>query len=143
MGEEVARAKQYTATLERALSDADAKAERYAGYWRECSRHREQQAAEHAEAVAAHNVTLLSVRAELASARQELALLRGWQVITEGSHTCQVCRGRILRHHAAQPAPGMAGWFRHVLCATDPGTGPHRPTDSPPNPGAGPREEHP
>lgn len=84
---DLTRAETYRATLERALSDADAKAQKLAGFWQECSRNRDEITAERdqwkdaAEAARADRdaVSLIAdmLRAELTSAQQELARLRG------------------------------------------------------------------
>lgn len=103
-------------------------------------------------------------RAELASARQELALLRArfgdlvaqssWIVARDGGRDCLFCDGEIQRGEAYELVPGEGpDALRHVHC---PGSSPPPPCpvdrncdadhgrrkDSPPNPGAGPREDH-
>jgi hypothetical protein len=81
---------------------------------------------------------LVSARAERDEARHELAhaefrttTLRA-QLSACQVTNCALCRRPIWCSQPREPLPGATGYFRHIGCAAE---------ASPPDPGAGPREE--
>lgn len=88
------------------------------------------------ETVAKQYVEIAKLRgaqADAERARDESLRSRSWQVARESDVlNCWGCTRFIKRGEAVEPVPSMKGHFQHVHCP-----------DSPPNSGAGPREEHP
>jgi hypothetical protein len=71
------------------------------------------------EAAAADRIELL--RAELASARTELAQLRrsGWIVAHDGGRDCERCEQEIRRGDGYEEIPGTGGAYLHAYCPTE------------------------
>ena len=61
------------------------------------------------------------LRAELASARTELAQLRysGWIVARDGGRDCERCKQEIRRGEAYEDIPDTDGAYLHAYCPTE------------------------